>query len=220
MFEFTGPWVVFAAFATLVVTVVIVADARGRRRRAAKVAEEEAYQLFAKQDLADLAARRGPAWVDTAYVSTTTGPLDERIVAMVVDPTLTDRDVATAIEHIAPGVGSLTAFAATQSDTATTRTPTEQRHLDEAWEPAHAEHAEWLDREFFADFDRGMREAFRVFRAGNTDGRIYTIHVEGGTCPHCTRAMHEITDEHRQIVSGYDTGAYDVRELRELVGAR
>lgn len=223
MFEFTGQWAAFAVYATIVAGVAvafIVADARKRRRQAAAEADEAAYRLFAAQDLAEYPP--GLTWSSNRAVADSMAALDERTAALVIDPTLSAADVATAIEHVAPGVGSLTAFAAALPDTSTTRTPTEVRRLDEAWAPAHEEHADRLEREFFLEFDTAMEAALTDWAVGTRVVEKWQArHHDDDRCPICEEILHEITDEHRHIVSTYPTGAYPlVVDLRKLATVR
>jgi hypothetical protein len=211
MFEISGPWAGFALFATIVVlatVAAIVADARKRRRDAA---DETAYSLFLADERAALTERQElGTWHQQMLAQEAT-----TVHLPVVRPV--EEDVAA---HIQVGAGSLTSFANAYADTATTRTPTEQRHLDEAWDAAQAEHAEWLDRQFFADFDTAIEAALTDWAVGTRIvDRWHTRYHGHHRCLHCEADAHEITDEHRQIVSQYDTGAWDVLEQRAALAA-
>jgi hypothetical protein len=150
-------------------------------------------------------------------------PVDARLAELVIDPTLTAVDVETAVEHVAPGVGSLTSFAATVEDTRM-RTSAELRELHEAEEAAYAEAPAQDDRLFFADFNRRMEAAFTDFAVGTRRVARFASRFHGdehyADCAHCAEALHEHSDEYAQIVAdreSTDTGQFSEDEIRAIL---
>lgn len=143
--------------------------------------------------------------------------------AIAIDPTLSALEAAEVAEHVsAPGAGSMASLREVQADTGATRTPTEQRELDAAWDPAHVDHELWRVEHMFDDFDRAMFAAFSDFEVGTREvGRwLHLHHHDDDPCPHCEVIMRDITAEHRQIVGSYDTGRLDIRaELDAMLAA-
>jgi hypothetical protein len=130
-------------------------------------------------------------------------PVDARIVKLVVDPTLTDADVATAVEHVAPGVGSLASFAATVEDTRM-RTPSQVKELQVAELAAYAYAEEEEERRLFADYNRRMNAALARFDTATRRADQWEAYQHRGNedaCAHCHRAVKENSDEFRTIVA-------------------
>lgn len=142
--------------------------------------------------------------------------VDERTAEVLAAPDLTAHDLIGVVEQVAPGTGSLGSFTAAVEDTKM-RTSVELAALHaaevEAYDAIEAEEV----RLFMAGFDRAVGAALDAFDAatGRVDMWAYYLH-ESGTdgCPRCEQAVHEVSAEHKKIVSGYDTGAYDLTDLR------
>lgn len=142
--------------------------------------------------------------------------------AITIDPTLSQAEAAEVAEHVSvPGAGSMASLREAQADTGSTRTPTEQRELDAAWDPAHVDHELWRVEHMFDDFDRAMFAALSDFEVGTRKvGRWLHLHHDDDPCPHCELIMHEVSAEYRQIVGSYDTGRLDIRaELDAMLAA-
>lgn len=156
----------------------------------------------------------GPGGRGTVYTSSA-APVDEWMVkAVTVDPTLTAADVATAVEHVAPGVGSMASFAAAVEDTRM-RTSAQLHELQAAEEAAYAEAPEQEDRLFFADFRRKMEAAFTDFTVGTRKAAQWVNRFHDGehyaNCEHCARVHDVHSDEYAMIVA--DREGTDTREI-------
>jgi uncharacterized membrane protein len=143
------------------------------------------------------------------------------VKAVTVDPTLTAADVATAVEHVAPGVGSLASFATAPEDTRM-RTTAELHELRHAEEEAYGEASAQEERLFFADFNRRLDRALATFdqatvRADNW--AAYQHQDNEHECAHCHRAVKETSDEYRLIRSLDDTGAISRADIEALYAA-
>jgi len=145
------------------------------------------------------------------------------VKAVADEPTLTAADVATAVEHVAPGVGSMASFAVAVEDTRM-RTSAELRELHEAEEAAYAEAPEQEERLFFADFNRRMEAAFTDFAVGTRRVARFASRFHGdehyADCAHCAEALHEHSDEYAQIVAdreSTDTGQFSKDEIRAIL---
>jgi hypothetical protein len=156
-----------------------------------------------------------PAVVEVAPVE----PVDVWMVkAMTVDPTLTAADVATAVEHVAPGVGSMASFAAAVEDTRM-RTSVQLRELQAAELEAYAMAPAEDDRLFFAGFARRMESAFTRFDQATArvdQWQAYQHQDNEHQCVHCLRAVKETSDEHKLIRSLDDTGAISQADIDAL----
>jgi len=147
---------------------------------------------------------------------------DGRTQALAVDPTLRRTEVAEMVAHVAPGAGSVASLAHTTQDTRI-RSAGQLAELREAEEAAYAEAATREDREFFARFDLVMSVALAGFRERTVraDNWLHYVHDDAcADCPHCTAALHEVSDEYAQIVrrvEAQDTGVFSRAELAELL---
>lgn len=213
--------------AVLFVTAAIGIDARRRpaRERNDELEFTRLRPLAEGVDVHDCNAHEpyGPA--GTVYTSSAVTavevvpiepPADAWMVKVVVDPTLSELDVVTAVEHVAPGVGSMTSFAATVEDTRM-RTSAEVRELEAAEAAAYAMAPAENDRLFFAAFNTAIEAAFTDFAVGTRAVRRWENQFHGdvhyANCGHCAEVHHVHSDEYQQIVSdrvGTDTGAWSV----------
>lgn len=153
-------------------------------------------------------------------------PVDARIVELTVDPTLTAVDVATAVEHVAPGVGSLASFAATVDDTRM-RTSAQLRELQVAEEAAWAEAPAQEERLYYAAFELRWQAMLTDFEVGTRAVRRVTAqhHASVGehTCTLCMVGVQEISDEFHQIVvrvEAQHTGEIPAATMRRILANR
>lgn len=212
------------------------------RREAADDLEAAGLRLAAAGEIADvhdcnahkpythIAWGKGTVYTSSAATAVevvpTGPPIDVWMVkAVTVDPTLTATDVATAVEHVAPGVGSMASFAAAVEDTRM-RTSAQLRELHEAEEAAYAEASERGERLFFAEFDRRMEAAFTDFAVGTRHVARWADRFHDGAhyanCEHCARVHDVHSDEYALIVAdraGTDTGVFSLAELRAELAA-
>ena len=139
--------------------------------------------------------------------------------ALTVDPVVPD-DVAA---HVAPGAGSVASVAATAMDTKL-RDSVGRAILAAAEVAAHAEETVRADARFFAVFRLRMDQALGRFEASAAVGRAdmwlhYEHDIDDAHCKHCAEAVAEISGEYREMVAGYDTQAWDARQLRAELAA-
>lgn len=124
--------------------------------------------------------------------------LDERTAVLVVDPTLTAADVATIVEHVEPGVGSLASFAATACDTVTMRTGAEQRELEAVYDAAH-------DENTVRDLDASIGDLWGAHSNvwATIDAWVERYHgkTHYASCVHCAETLQVQSDEYAQIVT-------------------
>lgn len=184
-------WILVLLTSLTAVGTAVAFDARHRARRAAADAYDAAHCRLA-------AAGELPV-TGTVYMSAAAVP-DERIAVMTVDPTLSAADVATAVEHVAPGVGSLASFAAVAYDTAQMRTGAEQQEIDAVYDAAHDEDVRWdMDHAFSVDSDeaRASRAAWAAI-----DAWVEKYHgkTHYASCVHCAETLHVHSDEYATIV--------------------
>ncbi len=206
--------------------IILTADTRRRRAREdADALEAARLRLVAAGEDPDAphvfttGRHRADGTGGTVYG--TPAVLDKRTAALVVDPTLTRQDVTTAIEHVAPGVGSVASVAAAARDTRM-RTAAEQARLEADWDAAIDEVEKQEVRLFMADFDRQLSKALAAFgqatvRVGNWEA--YQHRDNEHECEHCQRAVKETSDEYRLIRSLDDTGAISRADIEALYAA-
>lgn len=149
-------------------------------------------------------------------------PLDERTAVLIVDPALTAAEVATIVEHVEPGAGSLASFAATACDTREMRTGTEERHIAEVYEAAHDENTV---RDLAAATGTLWTAHADVWAVIDAWVERYHGETHYATCVHCAETLHVQSDEYAQIVTrveGEHTGEIskaDIEALYALQGA-
>lgn len=196
----------------------ITIDARRARRgthragtSAAELAAARARLLAAGEDVDAIGSLGGGVYVSSAAtrvdVVDIEPPADARMVKLIIDPTLTEADVVTAVAHVAPGVGSLASFAATVDDTRM-RTPSQLRELEAAEVEAYAVAAEEEERILFATFNRRMNAALAQFDDATRRADQWEAYQHRGNedvCEHCHRAVRETSDEFQQIVARVET---------------
>jgi hypothetical protein len=129
---------------------------------------------------------------------------------LVIDPTV--------VEHVAPGAGSLTSFAATVEDTRM-RTSAELKELHAAEIAAYGDAPAEEERLFFAGFERRMGAALARF--DEATGRVdqweaYQHRDNEHECKHCRRAVKENSDEYKLIRSRDDTGTISRADIEAL----
>ncbi len=171
-------------------------------------------------------ARGGTVYTSSATnaveVVDTAVPVDVWMVkAVTVDPTLTAADVATAVEHVAPGVGSVASVAAVAEDTRM-RTSAQLRELQAAELEAYAEAPAQEDRLFFAAYDRQMARALTRFDEATArvdQWEAYQHRDNEHECAHCRRAVKENSDEYKLIRSLDDTGSISRADIDALYAA-
>lgn len=227
-------YALIAACLALAITTAITIDARTRRPARERADEIEAAGLRLLADGVDIHAidasgpARGTVYTSSAAVHDRNehepyAPLSDvwMVKAVTVDPTLTATDVATAVEHVAPGVGSMASFAAAMEDTRM-RTSAQLRELQAAELEAYAEALAQEDRLFFAAYDRRM--ARELARFDEATARVdqweaYQHRDNEHECVHCRRAVKETSDEYRLIRSLDDTGAISRADIDALYAA-
>jgi hypothetical protein len=208
-------------FFSLAVLLVGVAIATDKRRR---VTRDEADDLEAAR-LRLVAAGEDPdavhAYRTSRYSTDVTVPVEPTVYTsrhaidtapppVVIDPTV--------VEHVAPGAGSLTSFAATVEDTRM-RTSAQLKELQAAEVAAYEAAPAEEDRLFFAGFEQRMGAALARF--DEATGRVdqweaYQHRDNEHECPHCLQAVKETSDEYRLIRSLDDTGAISRAEIAAL----
>lgn len=188
----------------------VITDTR-RRTRQEQADDLEAARLRLLDEGVDIHAieASGPPQ-GTVYTSTAVME-----APLVVDPTV--------VEHVAPGVGSLTSFAVTADDTRM-RTSAQLRELEAAEAAAYAEAPAHNDRLFFVDFEAGMEKA--LAEAGDAwaliDAWVARYH-DGEHYANCVRCaeVHDVhSDEYALIVTdreSADTGVFSAAELDAMI---
>lgn len=145
--------------------------------------------------------------------------IDERTAEVLAAPGLTAHDLVGVVEQVAPGVGSVVSMGDVVEDTGM-RTSAELAALHAAEFEAYDEIEANEVRLFMAGFNARLDAGLAQFDAatGRVDMWFHYLHESGHDgCPRCQEALHEVSDEHRRIVSGYPTGAYDLGELQKLL---
>ena len=166
----------------------------------------------------------GNIYVSASVAVVDMGPPDDvRIIRMTTDPAYTAEDVTTAVEHVAPGVGSLASFAATVEDTRM-RTSAQVRELEAAEIEAYAEAPAQEERLYYAAFELRWQAMLTDFEVGTRAvRRANTRHhasVGENTCVLCMVGVQEISDEFRQIVTrveSTDTGEISRADLNRML---
>lgn len=123
---------------------------------------------------------------------------DQRTAILVVDPTLSVADVATIVEHVEHGTGSIRSIAAVSYDTREMRTAVEQRELDVAYDEAYAEDTERTFNGLVAGLWSTVDNAWPLI-----DAWVNRYHGDEhyASCVHCAEALHVQSDEYAQIVA-------------------
>ncbi len=219
------------AFLAVILAIGGAVTIESRRRTARDTADDlEAARLrllAAGEDVDGIGGARprpGTVYASRIAAAAHTAPADQRIADIADDPGLTADDVATAVEHVAPGVGSLASFARVASDTREMRTNAEQHEMDAVYDAAHNEDIRRdMDRAFAGSADDDVAKASRAAWAA-IDAWVEKYHgaVHYADCIHCLRVHDEHSDEYALIVAdrvNTDTGAWDVRELRAALAA-
>lgn len=212
------PWIGLAVVVGLLAAgVVVLTSRRFVVDGAAQELEFARLRLAAEGvDVDDLPAYVPPT--DWRVDDETT--FEERTARLVVDPTLSATDVAAAIEHIEPGIGSVASFVEARNDTRM-RTSAERLELQRAEEAAYAEREEQEVRLMMADFDRAMHAALTDFAiCTRVVRKAEAVHADGvDACPHCRAAVEEISQEFALMVAAAEetpTGAYSRSDLRAM----
>ena len=192
---------------------LVVADRAGKRRAAREEADEleaarlrlveagedpDAPEIFAGTGGGNRPGGKVYASRHAADTAPPAEPLDKRTAVLVVDPTLTATEVATIVEHVEPGAGSLASLAATVCDTREMRTGAEERHLAEVYEAAH-------DENTVRDLDAATGDLWSahedVWAAIDAWVERYHGKTHYASCVHCAETLHEHSDEFAQLVS-------------------
>lgn len=180
---------------------ILALDSRRRRDRdAADELEAARLRLTAAGEDPDAATVfQGPtSGVYTSrHAVDTTPPLDQRTTAIVVDPTLTADEVADVIEHIAPGAGSLSSFAAASYDTAQMRTGAELHEIEVAYDEAFRENVERTFNTAVGGWWKTVDNAWDLI-----DAWVAKYHGEEhyANCVHCAEVHQVHSDEYALIV--------------------
>lgn len=220
-------------FGLLILATTIVGGAftidslRRARTRRDEDGELEAVErrLIAAGELPDPAGPTGTMYT-SASVADVEPPVDARIVELTIDPTLTTADVATAVEHVAPGVGSLVSFAAAADDTRM-RTSVQLRELEAAEAEAYDEAPAQEERLYYAAFELRWQAMLTDFEVGTRAVRRVNAehHASVGehTCTLCMVGVQEISDEFQQIVTRVEaehTGEIPRADLNRMLATR
>jgi hypothetical protein len=154
----------------------------------------------------------------------TVAAFEARTEELVIDPTLSAAEVAEIVEHVEPGTGSVASVVAATEDTKL-RGPAALIRLAVAEEEAYAEAEEREWAALFAGFDRAVAERMLIMNeltAKDWGWVFYQHDAEGMHCPHCQKAVDQVSGEFRAMVAraeGTHTGEIDRRELAALLAA-